>query len=516
MNESFSGWQFLFTEARAPLVLTLQIGACVAFFSGLIAALFGVLLHRTDLPFARKLDSWITLPYALPGYLLGMAWVTLANPRVGILKALFPETGIYSVGGIIFVETTVAFVFPYLALTSGFQRLDPTLEEAARTSGASPWKVFRDIQLPLLFPSWAQGVGLAFLYACSSFGVPALLGIPARQFVLTTLIYSELRLGGAEGLTRGLALAGLLLSSVLVTHALFSTLLLRKKRSFALTSGKASRPTRLRLGYWRYAGTFVLLSWVLITTGLPWLALGISALASHSGNLHPAHWTLTHFEHLLGLSDFKEAVLNSTTIALSVGLAIASLSFALGYLAYFDSRFRRVSGLFRIPFALPGTVLALGWILLSSFWRRFFPDSSFSPDLPWIAISATCFLKYAVTGVESTGQSFQQIHPCLNEAGRVSGASRWELLRHLWWPLLRKQWGAVFLLAALPVFTELTMSLLLTGPGGMTLGTLLFQLQDYSDPAAAAALAWILLTLAALVPLVVRWLAAGIQKEVSS
>jgi iron(III) transport system permease protein len=92
--------------------------------------------------------------------------------------------------------------------------------------------------------------------------------------------------------------------------------------------------------------------------------------------------------------------------------------------------------------------------------------------------------------------AYRQVDPSLEEAAVVSGATTFILLRTIWFPLLSRTVLAAWFLTALPMFTELTMSVLLTGPGGATLGTVLFQLQEYADQPSAAALAWILLSAA--------------------
>ena len=110
-----------------------------------------------------------------------MAWIVLGNPSVGLLRGWLPAGGSYGFWGIVCVESCVAFAFPYLELRAGFSRLDPALEEAARMSGAGPFGVLRDVSFPLLRPALLNGMLLAFLYALSSFGGPALLGIPVQS-----------------------------------------------------------------------------------------------------------------------------------------------------------------------------------------------------------------------------------------------------------------------------------------------------------------------------------------------
>ena len=77
--------------------------------------------------------------------------------------------------------------------------------------------------------------------------------------------------------------------------------------------------------------------------------------------------------------------------------------------------------------------------------------------------------------------NYNQIHSHLIEAAETSGASFLQILRLIWIPLLRPSLVASFFLVFVPSLSELTMSLFLTGPGLETLGTLIFQMQEYSD-----------------------------------
>jgi iron(III) transport system permease protein len=113
-----------------------------------------------------------------------------------------------------------------------------------------------------------------------------------------------------------------------------------------------------------------------------------------------------------------------------------------------------------------------------------------------ISIAVCAALKYFAVGIRSFRTAFTQVDPVLEEAARLSGAGLFSLLTRIWAPLLSQTFFSVLFLVSMPVLTELTMSVLLTGPGAATLGTLLFQLQEYANPSAAQALAFLLLTLA--------------------
>ncbi len=120
--------------------------------------------------------------------------------------------------------------------------MDPSLEEAARMSGARPWRVFRDVSFPLLWPPLVNGMCLSFLYTLSSFGVPAMLGMPVRQFVLTTLIYSQFRLGGMAGIASGLRLSLILLVMAMLVLALSNRLVgLQRRRGGAIMGSRVTR-----------------------------------------------------------------------------------------------------------------------------------------------------------------------------------------------------------------------------------------------------------------------------------
>ena len=87
---------------------------------------------------------------------------------------------VYTLGGLIWVMSSFFYTFILISLMSAMERLDPSLEEAARLSGASPLRVFFQITLPLIKPSLLSGIVLVFLAASASFGVPALIGnLPA-------------------------------------------------------------------------------------------------------------------------------------------------------------------------------------------------------------------------------------------------------------------------------------------------------------------------------------------------
>ncbi|MFP2908877.1 ABC transporter permease, partial [Pyxidicoccus sp. 3LFB2] len=196
------GLSWLAAETGA-LGNTLRISTGAALLALALGTPLSLLLFRTDLPLRGAFTVLFTLPTAIPAFIWGMGWLSLASPRAGYLNRLLGEGvfDIYGPAGIAFVEGLSGMPLVLLAGAAAFQRVDPALEEAARVCGASPVRALLTTTLPLALPSLLSGAVMVFLMAASSFGVPYLLGVSASPptRVLTTRIY-ELVLGGDAGL----------------------------------------------------------------------------------------------------------------------------------------------------------------------------------------------------------------------------------------------------------------------------------------------------------------------------
>jgi iron(III) transport system permease protein len=96
-------------------------------------------------------------------------------------------------------------------------------------------------------------------------------------------------------------------------------------------------------------------------------------------------------------------------------------------------------------------------------------------------------VKYLSFGIKTTGDGFRQIDDVLAEASRVAGANWTQTMAKIWLPLLKPSLVAAFFLVFMPVLSELTMTVILSGPGLETIGTLIFQLQEYADASGGGA-----------------------------
>lgn len=491
-----AGPAWLVSEVGA-LGNTLGISAGAAALALVLGAPLSLLLFRTDLPLRGAFTVLFTLPSAIPAFIWGMGWLSLASPRAGYLNRLLGEGAfdIHGPVGIACVEGLSGLPLVLLAGAAALRRVDPALEEAARVCGASPVRALLATTLPLVLPSLLSGTVMVFLMAASSFGVPYLLGVSASPptRVLTTRIYELVLLGGDAGLARASVLATVLL--LLTPLALLVTWALGRSGRVRLSAGKgvASRP--FPLGRFRTLATVGVGLVCALLVLLPLGAILLTSLQrSFGAELAWRELTLAHWSGVL----LEPRTLRATGRSLLLAAGAGGLVCVLGLSAAVLQRsFRRlgagVEALAAWPYAVPGTVVALALLLAFSRDLRFILMDRVAFVLalahtPWLLLIAYV-AKYLALGARNSAEALAQVDPSLAEAARVSGAGPVRAFVDAPLPLLRPALTVAFVLAFLACATEITMSVLLVPAGSEVLGTLLFELQSYADPAAAAVLA---------------------------
>lgn len=497
--------------ARKAFANTLLVSLAISCLSTVIAVPVGWLLTRTDLPWNRSLRTWYCLPYAIPPYIGAMAWIYLANPATGLLNRLFAEPilNVYSYFGLIWIESSFLYTFLLLAVFNSLDRMDSSLEEAARLSGASPFMVFRKITLPLLKPALVSGWVLVFLASAASFGVPALIGSPARIYLVTTQIYTFQKMGTIKGLFQGISLSLILLCFALALLA-FNQWILRGTQ-YKIVSGKSARSSVIELRSWRWPLFGLLLIVLFVLFVLPLGGILITALTKVHGQSGLGNFGFGNFRYVfLELTETWRALGNSLKLAFFAATAAVLLSFFLAYLQWKTKiRGRQLLDLLAsFPYSIPGTVVALALIL--AFSNGIFglgPSLYNTLALLWLAY----LIKFLSLSIKTIGDGFGQIDDSLAEAARISGASWLGTIWSIWIPLLKPAIVASWFLIFMPAFSELTMTILLSGPGMETLGTLIFQLQEYADPSggSAAVLAILVIVLVIVINQIVKTISQG-------
>jgi iron(III) transport system permease protein len=471
---------------------TLVTSAGAAAMSFALGLPLAVLLQRTDLPWRRALQAAFTLPTAIPPYIWCMGWIALANPKAGLLNRVLGAgtLDIYTAAGIAFVLGGAGLPLVMLPSAAVLQRLDASLEEAARVCGAGPLRTLVSVPLRVALPAAASGAALVFLFGAASFGVPYLLGVTATPPTptLTTRIYSQMLLG-PQGLWPAAGLSLLLL--VLAAAVLIASRLLGRS---AQLSGKGVKVRPLALGAWRAPLAIATAGLALALIAAPLAAVVMTSVTTPAGGITAAHWG-----HVLTDARTLDAGVRSLLLALAAAAGVTVIGLALALM-----RSRGAALLGEWPYAVPGTVLAIALIATFSRDIRFVFLDRFALVL---ALSNTLWLlllawvaKHLAFGVRNASEGLERLDKSLAEAARVSGAGPLRAFKDAVLPQLEAALAAAFTLTFLTCTTELTLAVLLVPAGRDVLGTLLFELQSYADPASAAviACAFVLLVMAVL------------------
>lgn len=459
---------------------TFLVSTTVSIFCLLLGLPLAWLLTRTDLPFKNQLRSLFCLPYAIPPFVGAIGWIILANPTSGVLNQWIGlNLNVYSFWGLVFVETSFLFTFVLLTALTVLDRMDSSLEEAARLSGAHGFRVFIDIGLPVLKPAMISGFILSFLSTAASFGVPALIGGPARIYLFTTQIYTYQRMGTSNGIQMSIAVS-VLLGLITLGLLFLSQRFFGQNKNFTV-GGKTARPSLVPLLKWKWPITFCLFTIFTVIFIFPLFGVLLSSLSPVQGAWSIRQLSLINFSRVLfETEETVRAITQSFILGLGAAVFCTMFSFFFNYFIYRTNwKGRSFSQLaLSVPFSTPGTVLALALIL--AFSRGYF---GLGPTLynTLVLILMAYIIKYASLSLKTLGDGYQQIHPSLEEAARISGASWWTVMMTIYRPLLKTALMASLFLVFMPVISELTMTILLTGPGLETIGTLIFQFQEYSD-----------------------------------
>jgi iron(III) transport system permease protein len=473
-----------------PLINTVYFAAGSALLATLIGGSIAWIVTRTDAPL-RGLGYFTAFAsFGTPFILYTIGWLLIlgkAGPVNFWLRTLLDQPGavlnVYSLWGMVFVESLLWSPLVFLMLTASFRSMDPSLEEASSVCGAGIWHTLRRISLRLMLPAFFAVILLVFIRAFESFEIPALIGLPGDVRVLTTSIFLD-----AQRMPPNYGSAGAfsVLLMVVVAVALYCYFRVTREASkYHTVTGKGYRPRVIALGRWRYVAGLALLIYTFLLLVVPFLIVLWASLLPFY--MQPSleglsKLTLRNYNTALHFDKIILAVRNS----LILGLASASVVMALTSLASWLLVRSRLRGrwlldlLTTFPLLFPGIVMGLAIL-------RFY----LMVPLPvygtlWILLIAFV-TRYVPYGIRYTHAGLLQLHKELEEAAYASGASWFNCMRRITFPLLTPSllggWVFVFLISA----KELSMSILLVSPSTPVVSVAIFELWENAQVGELAA-----------------------------
>lgn len=488
-------WAHLWATLLPEMLLnTALLVAGVALVSLAIGAGLAWIVTAYRFPGARVAEWLLALPLAMPGYVLGYVFMSIfdfAGPVQTYLRGWFGEgfelPDIRSLPGAIVVLALATYPYVYLLARAAFREQSGAQRDAARAAGYGDWSIFLRVALPLARPALAAGAGFVIMETLADFAV-------VRYFNVVTLSEGVVRLWIVSG-DRDAAVQ---LASLLMLAG-FGTLLLeralRRRARFDQVGNRARpiQPTQLRGASAVLALGTVLVVFVL-AFGLPTWQL-IDWARQELATAEPALLEITFTQHLPNSLALASA---AALIVLLTGLlmvyALRTRGGANPWLA------RMIGRAATLGYALPGSVVALGMLLLLS-----------SLNKPAAAIFGAAFLlsgsllgllygyvvRFIAIGFNGIESGLEKITPNMEMAARTLGATTPRVLGRVHAPLLRGSLLTAALLVFVDVLKELPLTLFLRPFGMDTLSVWTFMLASESAWQAAALPALIIVAMSA-------------------
>ncbi len=403
---------------------SVQLGVLTATASTILGFAFAFLVERTSVGGKKFITNLATLPVISPPFSLTLSIILLFGNNGLITRGLLglDNFSIYGLNGLVIVQTISMFPIAFMTLASVLKAIDSTVEDAALDLQASRWHTFKTVTFPLAMPGVLSAWLLVFTNSLADFANPLLLSGSYR--VLSTEAYMEVT--GQNNLGGGAALSLMLLLPTLT--AFLAQRYWVSRKSFVTVTGKPSTrltelaSPRVRLALTVFVGmciAFIIALYATIVAGCFVRNWGID-------------YTFTLDNIGEALSRGARAISDTVTLA-ALATPIAGVLAMIAALVVVRKTFagkRLLEALMMTPFAIPGTLLGISYILAFN-----------KPPLILVGTAAIIVINYIVrelpVGLENGSASLRQIDPAIEEAAQDLGADTPTVFRTIVLPLIR-------------------------------------------------------------------------------
>ncbi len=491
----------IFFDLESPYFIaflrSLKVAGIVVVTTTALGTALAFLLTRYDFPGRGMMYAMSLMPLVMPGFVAAYAYIMLYGKhglitRLGslIMTGELGEATYYldSFAGVVILQTIGFMPLMFLTISAVMGRLDPAMEEASLSLGASRRRTFFRVTLPLLAPGIAAGGILVFARSMATFGGPLFMGYET----FTVAIFKAKVAGEAN-----IAAAMSVLLSVVSLIVLLGIRSYLQRRDYASTRQRAVSAAQPLRG-WRRASATGIAAFLAAITLLP---LAMIVLMSFTDvqrwpvdRLMPPPLHIKHYVNLFSNSLLRP--LRNTLVFASVSTVLAVVYGTLT--AYMLSRKRLwgkkfLDAIVTAPYVVPSTVLGIAYI--TAFNRQ----TVFSFGAVWVAtpviMIAALFIRRSAYVIRSVIASFEQMDPSIEEAALSLGASWAYSFRRVTIPMIMPGLVAGGMLSFITGVAELSTSILLYTSRTQTIPVTLYQLVYNSAIGQASALGMLQVTI---------------------
>ncbi|HOV53859.1 MAG TPA: iron ABC transporter permease, partial [Fervidobacterium sp.] len=424
-NFTFDVWKTVLTETSylKSFGNSILLGALTATVSTIVGFLFAFVVTRTTIKGKKFVSLMANLPMISPPFSLTLSLILLFGSNGLITKQLLNlKWDIYGLDGLVISQTMGMFPIAYLTMLGVLESIDSTLEEASMNLGASRWKVFRTVTLPLATPGLLSSWLLVFTNSIADFANPLMLG--GKFNVLSVTAYLEVT--GMNRLDRGAALSLLLLLPTMTAFYLQRYIV--NKKSYVTVTGKPSG----RIVEIVSPGVKKMLSVVVYVIAIFLVALYSTIFMGCFVKNWGVDYSFTLSNIVEALQRGKDALLDTTILA-AIAMPIAGVFAMVVAFLFVRKKFpgkKLLQGLVLLPFSIPGTLIGISYVIAFN-----------KPPLILVGTAAIIVINYIIrelpVGVEGGVATLKQIDPSIEEAAQNLGANPQTVFSTIILPLIR-------------------------------------------------------------------------------
>ena len=472
---------------------TLKVGFLVGILSTLVGLLFAYVEVYVKMDkFAGGLFKVVSmLPVVSPPFVLSLSMIMLFGKAGLITRYVLGiyDNSVYGFWGIAVVQTLTFFPVCYMMLKGLLKNIDPSLEEAARDMGASRWKVFTSVTLPLMLPGLGNAFLVTFIESIADFANPMIIG--GSYDTLATTIY--LQITGAYDKAGAAAMAVVLLCITLAMFAVQKYYLERK--TAATLTGKASRGRMLITDRSVKIPLTVLCALVALFVIMMYLCVPIGACFPTWGfKFFPltGKWFKLVFSRYHGLQAFRDSFI----LSLIASPITALLSMIISYLVVkrnFKSK-GFIEAVSMLAMAVPGTVLGVGYI--RGFSGGLFQTGLLQGLYGTAGILIIVFVVRSLpTGTRSGISALRQIDKSIEESAYDMGADSFRVFMTVTLPLIKDSFLSGLVTAFVRSITAISAIILLVTPQFLLITVQINEFAEKGSYSLACAFATILIAI---------------------